>query len=80
MFFNDPIPCPDPAELAVKIGMAMREAAGKPDCGLAPPRLRARFRRRPRPGLSDPGPDRLVRTIRLHRDWHDVQPRGPALY
>jgi class 3 adenylate cyclase/predicted component of type VI protein secretion system len=28
VFFNDPIPCPDPAERAVKMAMAMREAAG----------------------------------------------------
>jgi len=29
VFFNDPVPCPDPAELAVKMAMAMREEAGK---------------------------------------------------
>jgi len=29
VFFNDPIPCPDPAERAVRMAMAMREAAGK---------------------------------------------------
>src|SRR5262249_19204020 len=29
VFFNDPVPCPDPAERAVKMAMAMREAAGK---------------------------------------------------
>jgi adenylate cyclase len=28
VFFNDPLPCPDPAERAVKMAMAMREAAG----------------------------------------------------
>jgi class 3 adenylate cyclase len=28
VFFNDPMPCPDPAERAVKMAMAMREAAG----------------------------------------------------
>ena len=27
VFFNDPVPCPDPAELAVKMAIAMREAA-----------------------------------------------------
>jgi adenylate cyclase len=27
VFFNDPIPCPDPAERAVKMAVAMREAA-----------------------------------------------------
>jgi GAF domain-containing protein len=29
VFFNDPLPCPDPAERAVKMAMAMREEAGK---------------------------------------------------
>jgi adenylate cyclase len=29
VFFNDPVPCPDPAERAVRMAMAMREEAGK---------------------------------------------------
>jgi class 3 adenylate cyclase len=29
VFFNDPVPCPDPAERAVKMAMAMREATGQ---------------------------------------------------
>jgi len=29
VFFNDPVPCPDPAARAVKMAMAMREEAGK---------------------------------------------------
>jgi class 3 adenylate cyclase len=29
VFFNDPVPCPDPAERAVKMAMTMREDAGK---------------------------------------------------
>jgi adenylate cyclase len=29
VFFNDPVPCPDPAERAVKMAMAMREAAAR---------------------------------------------------
>jgi adenylate cyclase len=29
VFFNDPVPCPDPAERAVKMAMAMREEAAK---------------------------------------------------
>ena len=28
VFFNDPVPCPDPAERAVRMAAAMREAAG----------------------------------------------------
>jgi len=29
VFFNDPVPCPDPAERAVRMAVAMREEAGK---------------------------------------------------
>ena len=29
VFFNDPVPCPDPVERAAKMAMAMREAAGR---------------------------------------------------
>jgi class 3 adenylate cyclase len=29
VFFNDPVPCPDPAERAVNMAVAMREAAGE---------------------------------------------------
>jgi adenylate cyclase len=29
VFFNDPLPCPDPAERAVKMALAMREAVGE---------------------------------------------------
>jgi adenylate cyclase len=29
VFFNDPVPCPDPAERAVKLAMAMRQAANE---------------------------------------------------
>jgi hypothetical protein len=34
VFFNDPVPCPDPAERAVKIGDA--RSGGQADRGLAP--------------------------------------------
>jgi hypothetical protein len=33
VFFNDPVPIPDPAERAVRMAVAMREAAGS----LSPP-------------------------------------------
>jgi len=29
VFFNDPVPCPDPADRAVKMAIAMRETSGK---------------------------------------------------
>src|SRR5262245_63515732 len=34
VFFNDPVPIPDPAERAVEMAVAMREAAGMLICGL----------------------------------------------
>jgi hypothetical protein len=40
---------------------------GQADCRLAPARLRTWLRRH-RTGLGDPGPDRLFRTLWLHRD------------
>jgi CheY-like chemotaxis protein len=33
VFFNDPVPCPDPAARAVRLGLAMREAFGIPGAG-----------------------------------------------
>ena len=39
VFFNDPVPCPDPAERAVRMAVAMRQAAGE---------LIAKWRRRGR--------------------------------
>jgi len=35
VFFNDPVPIPDPAERAVKMAMAMREEGGQADYCLA---------------------------------------------
>ena len=53
VFFNDPVPCPDPAERAVKMAMAMREAAGKLIATWRRRWLRTWFRRRHRAGLRD---------------------------
>ena len=55
VFFNDPVPMPDPAERAVKMAVAMREAMAHADARLAPARPRARVRRRHRAGLCDLG-------------------------
>ena len=59
VFFNDPVPFPDPAERAVKMAMAMREAAGTL---IADWRERGRDlgRGRYRAGLCDAGPDRIA--------------------
>ena len=75
-----PVPCPDPAERAVKMAMAMRQAAGKLIAESAPPRLRAWFWRRYCARLRDPAADRLFRTVAgCTRNRYGMQPRGPAL-
>ena len=79
VFFNDPVPCPDPAERAVKMAVAMREAAGTL---IADWRERGRdlgFWRRYRAGICDAGPDRVLRALRLHRDRYSMQYRRPSL-
>ena len=79
VFFNDPVPIPDPAERAVKMAMAMREAAGT---------LIADWRERGRDlgfgagiaqGYATLGQIGFCRALRLHRDRHGVQCRRPAL-
>jgi adenylate cyclase len=79
VFFNDPVPIPDPAERAVKMAVAMREAASS---------LTAAWRERGRElgfgagiaqGYATLGPDRIFRTLRIHRNWHRVQCGGAAL-
>ena len=79
VFFNDPVPIPDPAERAVKMAMAMREAAGTL---IADWRRRGRMlgiRRRDRAGLCNARPDRFCRPLRLHRNRHRLQSRRTAL-
>ena len=64
VFFNDPVPIPDPAERAVKMAVAMRDAAS---------RLIAAWRERGRQlgfgvgiaqGYATLGPDRIFRALR----------------
>jgi len=80
VFFNDPVPIPDPAARAVNMAVAMREAAGE---------LIASWRRRRgrvlgfgvgiAQGLRDPWPDRLRGTLRLYRDRHRMQSRSAVV-
>ncbi len=79
VFFNDPVPIPDPAARAVNMAVAMREAAAHADCRLARARSGFRFRCRYRAGLCDARPDRVLRALRLYGDRHGVQCRCPAL-
>ena len=79
VFFNDPGAVPRPGRARGQDGDGDARGSGQADCRLAPPQLRAWFWRRHRAGLRDPGPDRLFRTLRLHRDRHGLQPCRPAL-
>ena len=79
VFFNDPLPCEDPAARAVR--MAARGARGGARRGRAVgrPRARPRARHRDRAGLRDPGPDRLRGPLRLRRDRQRHEPGGAAV-
>ena len=78
VFFNDPVPIPNPAERAVNMAVAMREAAGLYR-RLARAWSRVGFWRRYCAGLCDAGPDRVLRTLRLYSDRNGVQCRRPSL-
>jgi len=79
VFFNDPVPCPDPAERAVRMAVAMRKTAGT---------LISAWRRRGRvlgfgAGIAQSyatlGQIGFAERSGLHRDRHGVQSRGAAL-
>ena len=80
VFFNDPVPIPDPAERAVKMAVAMREAARHADRRLGAGAVASLgFGAGIAQGYATLGPDRIFRALRLHRDRHRVQCRRPAL-
>ncbi len=79
VFFNDPVPCPDPALRAVRLAVAMREAVAALASLLGGPRARNRLWRRHRPRLRHARPDRVRRPLRLQRHRHGDQPRGAAV-
>ena len=54
IFFNDPVPVPDPAERAVRMAVAMRERVRRAGRGVAQARLRSRPRRRASPRATRP--------------------------
>jgi adenylate cyclase len=78
-FLNDPVPCPDPAERAVKMAMAMREAAGKLIASWRRDGCELGFGAGVRQGYATLGLDWIFGTLRLHRDRHGMQPRRPAM-
>ena len=79
VFFNDPVPVPDPAERAVRMALAMRDRADGARDGVAQAWHRSRLRRRHRAGLRDDRRDRLRGTLGLRRHRHRHEPgRAPV--
>ncbi len=79
VFFNDPVPMPRPRRARGQHGGGDARGGRHADRRLARAWSRFGFWRRDRAGLCDAGPDRLLRTLRLHRDRHRVQCRRPSL-
>ena len=78
VFFNDPCR-PRPGRARRKNGDGDARGRWHADRRLARARSRFGLWGRDRAGLCDAGPDRVLRTLRLHRDRHGVQCCGPAL-
>jgi GAF domain-containing protein len=78
VFFNDPVPIPDPAARGQHGGGDAR-GGRHADRRLARAWSRFGFWRRYRAGLRDAGPDRVLGALRLHRNRHRVQCRRPSL-
>ena len=79
VFFNDPVPCPDAPDRAVRMAVDMRARVAElsqlwrrrgHDLGL---------RGRDRPGVRDARARGVPRSIRLRRDRDGHQPRGAAV-
>jgi CRP-like cAMP-binding protein len=79
VFFNDPVPIPDPAPRAVNMAVAMPRGGRHADRRLARAWSRFGLWRRYRPGLRDARSNRLLRALRLYGDWHSMQYRRPSL-
>jgi class 3 adenylate cyclase len=61
VFFNDPLPTPDPAKRAIEMAVAMRATTQAPTAHLSAARSRHRLRGRHFSGLGDLGPDQPAR-------------------
>jgi DNA-binding response OmpR family regulator len=79
VWFNDPVPCPDPSLRAVHLGTAMRTAMTGLTQTWRRARTRARLLGRDRPRLCDARQDRLRRAVRLRSGRHRHEPRRAAL-
>ena len=79
VFFNDPVPVPDPASRACRMAIAMQHEIDAARDRLEAARLRPGDGGRHRPGLRDHRQHRLPGPHRLRRDRHRHQPgRAPV--
>ena len=74
-FFNDPMPCPDPAARALQMAIAMQEEMGKCIESWQPPRPHSGPRYRHRAGLCHPRANRLRGPAALWRGRHRLKSR-----
>jgi class 3 adenylate cyclase len=79
VFFNDPVPISRSGRTRRQDGGGDARGSRGVDLQLAPTWSRFGLWRRHRPGICDIGPDRLLRTLRLHRDRHGMQCRGASM-
>ena len=80
VFFNDPIPCDDAAERAVRMALEHPGRRQRAFRTMVPARSRPRPGNRYRPGLCDPRQDRLREPLRLCRHRQRHESRRPAVF
>ncbi len=79
VFFNDPVPCDDAAERAVRMALEIRDAVRELAEGWQRAGHDLALGHGHRAGLRHAGPDRLRGPLRLRRDRQRHQPRRPAV-
>ena len=79
VFFNDPVPCDEPAWQAVRLAIAMRDRTAELSLQVAPPRPRVDPRHRHRRGLRDMRRDRIRGADRVHGNRNRGEPGGTHL-
>ena len=79
VFFNDPVPMPRPGRARGQDGGRDAPGGQHADRRLGASVVGFGLWSRYRAGLCDAGPDRIFRTLRLHRNRHRVQCRRPSL-
>ena len=79
IFFNDPVPVPQPAERAIRMAIAMRERGPAAQRRVAEARPRPRAGRRDRRGLRDHRRHRVRGALGLRRHRHGDQSRRAPL-